>query len=335
MTKRGKVYNNFYTDEKWSMVNSENKDILNDFIEEYKQRKMSPGTINGYFQDLRIILIYIMENKSNKSILELNKKDFRGLSIWLTDTNKLSSSRVNRMKSALNSMLTYCEEDDTYDYDINYAKKVKGIPKSLVKTDEDDFFFSYEEFKKVRDILLSQGRLKDAVLWSIGFDSAGRKNELYQIEKLNLDLKNKTNVVTGKRGKKFPLVYLDDTRELIKKYLDERGEDTIKSLWYKGTEDTKCEVSSDWIYSRICSISDVLSEVRNEECKIFPHTMRHSRIECLLQGEDDRLKDIHGNNRKYTLDEVMVFVHHSDVSTTQSYAKNHDEDTINDMFGID
>ena len=37
---------------------------------------------------------------------------------------------------------------------------------------------------------------------------------------------------------------------------------------------------------------------------------------------------------EYTLDEVKVLCHHSDISTTSSYAKNHDMDTINEMFGF-
>lgn len=281
---------------------------------------------------MRIVFIYILEYKDNKCVLDLKKKDFRSLSLYLTDTCNMSSSRANRIKSAINSMLSFCEEDD--DYDINYAKKVKGIPKQRVREDEDDFFFSYDEFIKVRDTLVEQDRLADAVLWSIGFDSAGRKNELFQIKKQDLENSNKTNIVVGKRGKKFPLVYLDDTKDLIKNYLLFRGEDDIESLWYKEINGIKSPVTSEWIYYRICSISDVLSSIRGEKCDIFPHTMRHSRAECLLQGQDDRLKNDDGTNRKYSLDEVMVFMHHNDVSTTQSYAKNHDEDTIDNMFGF-
>ena len=37
----------------------------------------------------------------------------------------MSPARTNRLKSAVNSMLTFCEEDDDYDYEINYAKKSK------------------------------------------------------------------------------------------------------------------------------------------------------------------------------------------------------------------
>lgn len=136
---RGRIYNNFYTPELWEQVNKKNKRILDDFIAEYKQRKMSKGTIAGYRNDLRIILIYILKELNNRCILELNKKDFRGLSLYFTEECNMSAARTNRLKSAVNSMLTFCEEDDDYDYEINYAKKVKGIPKNRVKDDDDDF----------------------------------------------------------------------------------------------------------------------------------------------------------------------------------------------------
>lgn len=280
-------------------------------------------------------MIYILLELDNRCVLDLKKKDFRGLSLYFTEECEMSAARTNRLKSAINSLLTFCEEDDDYEYEINYAKKVKGIPKSRVKDDEDDFFFSYEEFIKVRDILVEKEKWQLAVLWSLGFDSAGRKNELFQVEKHGLLDGNKTNVVIGKRGKKFPLVYLDDTKELIRKYLEWRGEDNIDSLWIKGSGENKEPISDpNVLYGRVVSISKILSEVRGEQCNIFTHTMRHSRLECLAQGTDERLLDENGQPRKYPLEQIQVFAHHSDVSTTQSYLKDHSEDTINSMFGI-
>ena len=331
---RGRIYNNFYTPELREQVNKENKRILEDFLAEYKQRKKSKNTISSYFQDLRIILIYILKEHGNKSVLKMNKKDFRGMSLYFTEECGMSSARVNRLKSSINSLLTFCEEDDDYDYEINMAKKVKGIPRERVRDDDDDFFFTFEEFIKVRDILVEKGKLQSAVLWSLGFDSAGRRNELLQVEKHGLTENNKTNIVVGKRGKKFCLVYLDDTKELIRQYLEERGEDDIDSLWYKNLNGKREPVTSDALYDRICSISNILSEVRGENCNIFPHTMRHSRLECLAQGTDTRLLDENGNPKKFPLEQVQVFAHHSDVSTTQSYLKDHSDDTINEMFGF-
>lgn len=331
---RGRIYNNFYTSELWAQVNKENKRILDDFLAEYRQRKKAKSTIDGYYQDLRIIFIYILKELDNRCVLELSKKDFRGLSLYFTEECNMSSSRTNRLKSAINSLLTFCEEDDDYDYDVNLAKKIKGIPREKARDNEDNFFFTFDEFIKVRDILVERGDLQLAVLWSLGFDSAGRRNELFQVTKHGLTEGNKTNVVTGKRGKKFPLVYLDDTKELIKRYLDERGDDDINSLWVKGKGDNKSPVTYDSIYNRICSISNILSEVRGEPCEIFPHTMRHSRLECLAQGTDTRLLDENGKPRMYPLEQVQVFAHHESCDTTKMYLKDHSEDTINQMFGF-
>lgn len=331
---RGRIYNNFYTPELWEQVNKENKRIIDDFLAEYKQRKKSKGTIDGYFNDLRIIMIYILKELDNRCVLELNKKDFRGLSLYFTEECGMSPARTNRLKSAINSLLTFCEEDDDYEYEINMAKKVKGIPRERVKDDEDNFFFTFDEFIKVRDILVEKGRLQDACLWSLGFDSAGRRNELFQVEKHGLLDGNKTNIVVGKRGKKFYLVYLDDTKELIRQYLEERGDDNIASLWIKGSGENKQPITGDALYDRVCSISKILSEVRGEQCNIFPHTMRHSRLECLAQGTDTRLVDENGNPQKYPLEQVQVFAHHSDVSTTQGYLKDHSSELIDEMFGF-
>ena len=248
---RGRIYNNFYTPELWTQVNKENKLIIDDFIAEYKQRKKSKNTIYSYFQDLRIIMIYILKEHQNKSVLEMTKKDFRGMSLYFTDECGMSSARANRLKSSINSLLTFCEEDDDYDYEVNMAKKVAGIPRERVRDNDDDFFFTFDEFIKVRDILDEKGKLQSDVLWSLGFDSAGRRNELFQVEKHGLLDGNKTNVVVGKRGKKFQLVYLDDTKELIRQYLEKRGDDDIDSLWYKNLDGKKVPVTPEALYDRI------------------------------------------------------------------------------------
>lgn len=329
------VYNRVYTPELWKQVNPENKAILEDFLAEYRQQKKANSTIEAYFQDGRFILIYVLLHHKNKSILEMSKKDFRNMSIWLSEDCNMSANRVNRLKATVNSMLTYCEEDDEYNYDVNYAKKVKGLPRERVKTNDDDFFFTFKEFIAVRDRLVEMGDLQTAVLWSLSYDSAGRRNEIYQVKKTGLLDGNKTNIVRGKRGKTFPLVYLNDTKELIRQYLEERGDDDIESLWINGHGKNKVEVTKDALYNRILKCSKILSEIRGEEVNIFPHSIRHSRLECLSTGQDERLKNPDGTNKVFDLDHVRVVAHHTDVGTTQGYLKNKDEDVINDMFGFE
>lgn len=332
--KRGRVYNRIFNEEEWAKVNKKNKLMIQDYLEEYEQRQMKPSTIRQYKNDLRIVMIYILRELDNAPITELTRKDFRRFSLYLTNKMKVSNARANRLMSAVRSMLTYIEDDEDYDYDNNAARRVKGLPKDPVRTDEDDFFLSFEQVMKLREELIKRGRLQDAVLLMLSFDSGGRRNEIHQVEKHGLLDGNRTNMVIGKRGKEFSLVYLDDTKELIKQYLDQRGEDNIDSLWVTGTGERKRGVSYGALYDRIVSMSEILSEIEGETINFFPHSLRHSRVESLLQGTDTRILDENGKPKKFALEQVQKLVNHSDPSTTQGYAKDHTDSIVDEMFGF-
>lgn len=337
-------YNRTYSDEKWKLVNQFNKDSLDDFLTEYRSQKKSPRTVEAYRQDLRIVLIHILDRYDNKKVTDMTKKDFRNIMLWLSegvggtkdDSQGRSNARSSRIKSAINSYMDFLENDDTYDYDQNMAKKVKGLPKERVKTDEGAFFFTFKEFIEVRNRLVETGDLQMAALWSLTFDSGARRGEIAQVEKHGFaDPTNHwTNVVRGKRGKMFPLVYLDDTRDIVMKWLEQRGEDDIDLLWIVGDGENRHAASSELLYSRIMKCARILSEVRGEEVALFPHSLRHSRAECLSRGEDDRLKDADGKNRIYTLDEIRILLHHDSVDVTQSYLKPRDAEILQGMFGF-
>ena len=333
-TKRGTVYNKVFNKDEWELVNPDNKIMMEDFLEEYRQRKIKESTLKQYNNDLRIVMIYILRKLGNMSIIELTKKDFRRFSLYMSGEMGLSNARANRLMSAVRSLLTYIEDDDDYEYENNVAKKVKGLPKEAVRVNEDDFFLSFEQVMKLREALIERGELQDAVLLMISFDSGARRNEVYQVQKHGLLDGNKTNEVVGKRGKRFRLTYMNDTRELISRYLDERGEDEIDSLWISGKGDKKKPVNSDALYNRIVSMSQLLSQLEGQEINFFPHSLRHSRIECMLQGHDTRILDENGKPKKFTLEQVQVFVNHSDPKTTQSYAKDHSDEMIDEMFGF-
>ena len=329
-----RVYNRIYTDEEYSHINIENKDIVQDFLEEYQQRKMKASTIKQYENDLRIINIFIKRFCGNRNLLELGKKDFRKLSIWMSDDLKMSNARVNRVMSSCRSMLSYIEDSDEYEYDINQAQKIKGLPKEPVRTDEDSFFMTFDQIIRVKEKLLEMGEIQLALLHMIMFDSGARRNEIAQIKKHNLLNGNKTNIVVGKRGKIFPLVYLDDTKELIRLWLDKRGEDNVESLWIVGSGDKKREASYEMIYDWVLKIREILSEIEGKQMNIFPHSYRHSRCECLLQGEDKRILDKNGVPKKFSLEQVQVYLHHSDPKTTLDYSKDHTDEIIDKMFGL-
>lgn len=326
---RGKVYNRIYTPELWEEVNRENKDLLDDFLIELKSRKKKKSTIDQYFNDGRIILIYILKELNNKSILELNKKQFRNMSLWMIETLNVSNARANRLMSMTRSMLDFAEEDDDYDYDNNISKKVKGLPKEEVR---DIYFLTDEQITILREELRKREEYQKMLLVDIAYDSAGRRNEITQVLKEGLLDKSNTNVVIGKRGKKFPLIYFSHTKESLKLWLDQRGEDDIESLWVTGKGENKRQTSYESIYDWCVGLADLLHKLTGEYIPFNLHSFRHSSLENMKGGTHYALKEI--GKERMELNELMVYAHHNSVETTSSYLKNDENDLIFEAFGI-
>ena len=324
---RGMVYNRIFNEEDWKLVNKENINIMEDFLEEYKQQKKKPSTIAQYHNDIRIILIYVLNELNNKCILELNKKDFRKFNLWLQGKG-MSSARVNRMMSSARSMLTFCEDDDDYDYEQNVARKVKGLAKEEVREihflTDDQIVLLREELRKRKDYI-------KMLLLDLAYDSAGRRNELYQVKKEGLLDRNNTNIVIGKRGKKFPLLYFSRTKESLKLYLDERGEDEFESLWVSGVKIRK-EIGYQTIYEWFVQMADILKELTGEDVPFNAHSLRHTALENLSNGTHYVLKELGAD--KLDLEQLKVYAHHSDVSVTSSYLKDSSNDLLESTFGI-
>lgn len=326
------IYNRIYNEEDWSKVNKENKNIMEDFLIEYKQQKKKPSTLEQYKYDLQIIMIYILKFCDNQSILSLNKKHFRNLSLWLTEELKQSSARSNRIMSCTRSLLTFCEDDDDYEYDVNYAKKVKGLPKEQVR---DIHFLADDDILKLKDYLVENKEYQKATLVMLLYDSAGRKNEVAQVQKHSFfdESKNSTNRVIGKRGKVFPLLYFNGTKECAKLWLEQRGEDDIDGLFVIGNGDKKHAATSENIYYWIIGLRDELENLCGKEIQFSPHSFRHSSLENYSTGEHYVCRDLKMDGG-FPVEKLRLIANHSDLSTTQSYLKDKSEEELEDMFGI-
>ena len=330
MAERGKVYNKIYTPELWEEVNQENKGLLDDFLIELKSRKKKKSTIDQYFNDGRIIFIYILKQMNNKSILELNKKNFRNMNLWMIDNLGLSNARANRLMSMTRSMLDFAEDDDDYEYDANFAKKVKGLPKEEVR---EICFLKDEQIELLREELRRKGEFQKMLILDVAYDSAGRRNEIHQILKEGLIEKSNTNIVIGKRGKKFPLIYFSRTKESLKLWLDQRGEDNFESLWVIGKAGNRKQASYESVYDWFVYMAGILKELTGVELPFNVHSLRHSSLENFNNGTHYALREI--GKEKIELNELMVFAHHSDISTTNSYLQCNDNNMILEAFGIE
>jgi len=335
MGKKEQVYNNFFDEEKWSLVNPINKEIREDYTMELKQNQKKPSTIKVYRNDWRIVFLVVYDLFKNKSILELTKKDWRKLSLYFKEECNHSNARVNGLMSAVRSMLAYCEDDDDYEYDFSTAVKVKGLPKQETR---ETVFLSNEQIFKLRDKLIELEQWQKLALLFLAYDSAGRKNELFQCKKHNFmnSRLNVTNKVIGKRGKVFQLVYFSETKKWMDKYLEWRGEDSLDSVWVRKTKEGNIDIEVGTIYTWVKEMNDLLEEIEGREIDFTVHSFRHSSLENLCQNNPTHYALAEINRPEgLALEELQAHANHSDSNTTMNYIKDRTDEQKLTMFGFD
>ena len=329
MDKKKKVYNRFYDEVKWNNVPKFNKDLINDFLLELKASGKSKNTIDQYFNDLRIICIYIHDELDNKEFHKLKKKHFRNMVLFFKEKG-MSNARVNRLKSSISSCLEFASNEEDYEdmLEVNYAGKVKGLQKEKVRS---IVFLEWNEVELIYNELKEQGRYQEALLLALGIDSAGRKNELFQVKKYDITPDgNFTSEVVGKRAKKFRLMYNDMTKEAYKLYMEQRGEDDVDSLWIV-TRGGVRPASADTLYDMVVSWRKILLEKTGEYKEFNVHSLRHISLELLSTGDHYLAKKL---GKKFELNELKLLAHHEDISTTDSYLRDKSDDLLMESFGL-
>lgn len=324
------VYNRIYSKEKWDKVSKYNKNLMEDFLMELKSQKKSEGTIKQYRNDLRIMFIYILEELDNKDIYKLKKKHFRNYLMWLSDKG-MSNARVNRLMSALRSMLTYASDEEDYEdeLEINYAQKVRGLTKEKVR---EIIFLTDEEIEYIYSRLIEKGKYQQALFIALMYDSAGRRNECYQVDKDFVEKDpNFTNVVVGKRNKKFRLLYRNRTKQAYDLLMENRKDD-CDALWTTRQDGEVVQASYETLYAWVTSWRKILAE-KFEPKDFNPHSFRHSALENYGDGTHYVCREFL-DGKALSIEQLKILAHHEDVSTTMSYLRDKGEDELLNAFGI-
>ncbi|KMQ28762.1 integrase, partial [Bacillus cereus] len=259
-------------------VSQENKNLVKDFLIEKKAQGKAASTLQQYHWDLRIILFLLHQHFENKNLIELTRKDIRNLSIIFQELG-MSNARVNGLMSALRSALEFCADDDDYDYEFNVGSRVRGLPKNPVR---EITFITEEQIEWLIDELLEQEKYMLATYLALSYYSAARKNEVYQVQKEELTERYFTNVVRGKRGKKFRLYYNPRVQKCIRLYIEQRGKDAIPDLFVRVYKNGERKLLNKSAFNYWCKIfAKMLNEKEGKEYKINPHCFRHSRLDNL------------------------------------------------------
>lgn len=325
------VYNRIYSKEKWKSVNSYNKSLLDDYINQIRAEGKSNDSVKQYYNDARIILIFIMEELDNRPMFKLNRKSFRNFTLYMQD-HGMSPARINRLLSTSRNLLNFGLDDDEFSDDFEDCKanpsRVKGVRKEKVR---EIVFLTDEEVHIIVNGLIKRGLYQKAFLCAFAYDSASRRKELYQVKRSDIDLDSIIckRKVRGKRGKIYKPMYNELTKKAFKLYMNSRTDD-LDELWITKDKDGNVRKASyESLYVWGISTRSVLREDAGIDKPFNLHSFRHSCAENLKKGTHYLCRV---TGRKFELAEIQKLMNHSDISTTQSYLANTDEEDLINMF---
>jgi integrase len=187
--------NNITSAEKTAQINKSNLRLKDDFLAYLASLQRSPGTINGYDNDLLIVFTYILEHLGNKNFEKLTKRDIASIQNWLVHENGNSPARVRRIKAAMSSLSNYIEAilDDEEEFK-NFRPIVRKIENPAMQQVRQKTVWSDEELDALLDKLSAAGEHKKACAVALAMCSGRRKAELCRFRVVDFD---DANLVCG------------------------------------------------------------------------------------------------------------------------------------------
>lgn len=215
------------TDEKYTRVCDDNKNLLDEFVEYLQSVGRSELTIKGYVSDIKILYCWALEYNSNKFFIDFGKRDFMKYQNYLLNTLKLSSNRIRRQRSSMSSMANYVENmmDDIYPNFRNIVNKLEAPAKQMVR---EKTILEDEQCQQLLDYLIENKKYQMAVAFALGLSSGRRKAEIPRLKVSHIKeeylkygslYKTPEKIKTkGKGGGKYIYVYILKTK--FKPYFD-------------------------------------------------------------------------------------------------------------------
>lgn len=271
-------------------------------IEKGRSRK----TIENYNQYLKKLVDFLEKSfdkkKDNISVQKIDAETIRKYRLYLNRINDggLKKATQNYYIIALRGFLRYLVKIGQESLSPDNIELSK-LPEREIE------MISYSDLERLlsapdgNDIISIRDR---AILETI-FSTGMRISELCSLKKENVNLKTGEFSVFGKGGK-IRVVFLSKiVRELIKKYLDKRGdlEDSLFVSYSKANNPRVLGGISPRLVQRLIKHYATKAGIVR---KVTPHTLRHMFATDLLQNGAD-------------LRSVQMMLGHSNLNTTQVY----------------
>lgn len=348
MANRKTVYNNITSPEKLAQVNSENIDLMNDFLEYLRSVDKAASTIKQYEANLKVFLCWNLEYNKNKFFIDLTKREIAKFQSHALNEWGWSPKRLRTVKATISSLSNFIENvlDDEYEDYRPIVRKIESPENVAVR---DKSVFKEEELQQLLDYLVGQGdwqSIEKACILALAMYSGRRKAELPRFKVSYFDdsnlicggslYKTPEKVVTkgrGSRGKLLDLYTLAKPFDpYLKLWLDKRNELGIESEWLfpKIDREGKCvdeKVETNTIDSWGDTFNTILSKKLGIETKFYWHSMRHYFVTALARNNipDDVINEIIGWSKNGGSAMVSVY---KDIDTSEKLEQYFGEEGI-------
>ncbi len=289
---------------------NENPRFLLDYISYLRSVKMcAERTVEGYYQDIRVFLRYLLCDDVEKNVLEdIDIKDFDVrrldevtvmdirdfLSFLMENHNNSKSARARKIVS-LRGLYTYLVRENYISN--NPLKEIDKMPINKVQP----VFLSLSESKRLLECAEST---RDYCIVTLFLNCGMRLSELVGLNKNDINYEDCSVNLLGK-GNKRRLIYINNACvEALKAYLEERGDNPPEEPFALFLSSRKRRISKRRVQQ---IIEDLLTKAELDGKGLSTHKLRHTAATLMYQyGDADAL----------ILKEILG---HVSVATTQIY----------------
>ena len=283
---RSTVYNHIVSKEKMDMVNPENIELGEDWLEYLQSIDRSPQSIVAYRNDLKIFWVWNLEFNKNKFFTDLTKREIAKFQNHALNTWGWSPNRIRRVKSCLSSLSNYIENvlDDEEEFQ-NFKPIIRKIENPVKNVVREKTVLSDEQVENLLDTLVERKEYERAAGVAIVAFSGMRKAELLQmkVEYFNedhfvYDAMWKTDKIRtkgfGRLGHQMEKFVLYGAKPYIDLWLQYRKENGIESEWMFLTK-TRQEDGSYIYHARkdVSAWTEEFTDILGED--FYLHCLRH------------------------------------------------------------
>ncbi|MDO6737248.1 tyrosine-type recombinase/integrase [Wenyingzhuangia sp. 2_MG-2023] len=265
------------------------------------ERNYSPHTITAYKKDIQDFFNFSKETSGVVSEAEIAYTHVR---MWVVSLNQdeISNRSINRKITALKSFYAFLQKIEAVkENPIAKQKNLKTQKKVIIPFSEKEIG---EVFLIENDDLCDFDKVRNRALIHLFYATGIRQAELMDLKIFDVDLKQQTIKVLGKRNKERIVPVYEEVVEDLKRYLEDRGS-IGTNLDYFFVTKKGGKMYGALVY-RI--INSYFSKVSTKQKK-SPHVLRHSYATDLVNNGAD-------------LNSVKELLGHSSLAATQVYTHN-------------